>query len=64
MTLDIHERDISPDLCRICGSCCRVTFRLRDTTPRYRRFLRQIGYALWEAAREAFICLTRDRGDL
>ncbi len=46
MTLDIHERDISPDLCRICGSCCRVTFRLRDTTPRYRRFLRQIGYAL------------------
>ena len=44
MDLDIHERDINKELCQICGACCRITFKLRDTTTRYRRFLRQIGY--------------------
>ncbi len=44
--LDIHERDIGPALCGACGGCCRITLRLRETTPRYRRFLRRIGYAL------------------
>ena len=46
MKLDIHERDIDSQLCQACGACCRVTFKLRDTTSRYRRFLRQIGYNL------------------
>ena len=46
MNLDIHERDIDSRLCQTCGACCRVTFKLRHTTTRYRRFLRQIGYTL------------------
>ena len=46
MKLDIHERDIESRLCQTCGACCRVTFKLRDTSTRYRRFLRQIGYTL------------------
>jgi hypothetical protein len=46
MKLDIHERDIEPKLCQRCAACCRITFNLQDTTPRYRRFLRQIGYNL------------------
>jgi Fe-S-cluster containining protein len=46
MTLNIHERDIEPQLCRACGACCQITFKLRDTNSRYRRFLRQIGYTL------------------
>lgn len=46
MKLDIHERDIEPGLCRTCAACCRITFKLRDTNTRYRKFLRQIGYAL------------------
>ena len=50
MKLDIHERDIEPSLCRRCAACCRVTFKLRDTTSRYRRFLRQIGYTVLPAA--------------
>ena len=44
MNLDIHERDIEPNLCQTCAACCRVTFKLRDTNSRYRCFLRQIGY--------------------
>ena len=51
MKLDIHERDIDSRLCRTCGACCRVTFKLRNTTPRYRRFLRQIGYTLLPPAK-------------
>jgi hypothetical protein len=50
MKLDIHERDIGSELCRLCAACCRVTFKLRNTTPRYRRFLRQIGYTLLPGA--------------
>ncbi len=46
MKLDIHERDIGSELCQRCAACCRITFNLQDTTPRYRRFLRQIGYTL------------------
>jgi hypothetical protein len=46
MTLDIHERDIEPRLCQVCAACCQITFKLRDTNSRYRRFLRQIGYNL------------------
>jgi hypothetical protein len=46
MKLDIHERDIDSQLCQTCGACCRITFKLRETTPRYRRFLREIGYTL------------------
>jgi hypothetical protein len=46
MKLDIHERDIETSLCQACGACCRITFKLRDTDSRYRRFLRQIGYDL------------------
>jgi hypothetical protein len=44
MDLTIHERDIEPQLCRMCAACCRITFKLRDTNSRYRRFLRQVGY--------------------
>ncbi|MFN7956330.1 MAG: hypothetical protein U0610_31775 [bacterium] len=44
--LDLHERDIGSALCRACGGCCRITLRLRETTPRYRRFLRRVGYTL------------------
>lgn len=44
--LDLHERDIGPALCQACGGCCRITLRLRETTPRYRRFLRRVGYVL------------------
>jgi len=46
LKLDIHERDIEPGLCQTCAACCRITFKLRDTTTRYRKFLRQIGYTL------------------
>ena len=46
MNLDIHERDVDSRLCRTCAACCRITFKLRDTNSRYRRFLRQIGYNL------------------
>lgn len=46
MNIDIHERDIGPELCQVCGACCQITFKLRDTNTRYRRFLRQIGYML------------------
>jgi hypothetical protein len=49
MKLDIHERDIGSTLCQVCAACCRVTFKLRDTNSRYRRFLRQIGYNLLPA---------------
>jgi hypothetical protein len=52
MKLDIHERDIEPRLCQACGACCRITFKLRDTTSRYRRFLRQIGYTLLPPAKD------------
>ena len=45
--LDIHERDIESRLCKTCGACCRITLKLRGTTSRYRRFLRQIGYRLF-----------------
>ncbi len=44
MKLDIRERDIDSNLCRICAGCCRITFKLRGTNSRYRRFLRQVGY--------------------
>lgn len=44
MKLDIHERDMETQLCRMCAACCRITFKLRDTNSRYRRFLRQVGY--------------------
>ena len=44
MRLDLHERDVTPTLCQACGGCCRITLRLRETTPRYRRFLRRVGY--------------------
>jgi hypothetical protein len=44
MVLTIHERDIEPQLCRMCAACCRITFKLRDTNSRYRRFLRQTGH--------------------
>ncbi len=46
MKLDIHEADIGEQLCRKCAACCRVTFNLLETTGRYRRFLRRIGYSL------------------
>ena len=46
MKLDIHERDIEPDLCRLCAACCRITFRLQNTHTRYRKFLRRIGFNL------------------
>lgn len=46
MNLDIHERDIDSNLCQACGACCRITFKLRNTNTRYRRFLRQIGYTV------------------
>lgn len=49
MNLDIHERDIGLELCQACGACCQITFKLRDTNTRYRRFLRQIGYTLLPA---------------
>jgi Fe-S-cluster containining protein len=50
MLLTIHERDIEPPLCRMCAACCRITFKLRDTDSRYRRFLRQIGYTMRPAS--------------
>lgn len=46
MNIDIHERDIGTELCQVCGACCQITFKLRGTNTRYRRFLRQIGYIL------------------
>lgn len=46
VNLDIHEGDVGPEFCQACGACCRITFKLRDTNTRYRRFLRQIGYTL------------------
>jgi hypothetical protein len=49
MNLDIHERDIEAQLCQFCAACCKITFKLRDTNSRYRRFLRQIGYELLPA---------------
>ena len=51
MELDIHERDIDSEVCQACGACCRVSFRLPETTTRYRRYLRQIGYTLYPAAK-------------
>jgi len=50
--LDIHERDIGPELCRRCAECCRIRFKLANTDSRYRRFLRQIGYRVLPAAAE------------
>jgi len=43
---DIHERDITPELCRLCGACCRINLRLPDTDTRYRAFLRQTGHTV------------------
>lgn len=51
MELDIHERDIDTRLCQACGACCRITFKLPNTTSRYRRFLRQIGYTVLPRAK-------------
>jgi hypothetical protein len=28
----------------MCGACCRVELKISNTSTRYRRFLRQIGY--------------------
>jgi hypothetical protein len=42
MKIDIHERDIESGLRQTCAACGRITFKLGDTTTRYRKFLRQI----------------------
>ena len=52
MQLTIHERDITSELCRQCGACCRILLTLENTDRRYRTFLRQTGFALNTPRRE------------
>lgn len=40
LELDIHERDIAPELCQECAACCRVRATVKDTDSRFRVFLR------------------------
>jgi hypothetical protein len=35
MTLEIHERDIDPELCQACAACCRITFKVRAVRAVY-----------------------------
>lgn len=44
--LAIHERDITPEVCRRCAACCQVELRVQNTDSRYRRFLRGIGLSI------------------
>lgn len=44
--LAIHERDITPEVCRRCAACCQVDVRVPNTDSRYRRFLRGIGLSI------------------
>jgi len=50
--LTIHERDITSEVCRRCARCCEVDLQLTNTNPRYRRFLRGVGFRLTPPPKE------------
>jgi hypothetical protein len=44
MNIDITHSNITSDVCQRCAACCKISFKISNTSSRYRKFLRQIGF--------------------
>ena len=61
--MDIHESDVTSELCQRCAVCCNICLKIPESNSRYRRFLRTIGLEVSPAVDAGGLdCCDREHG--